>query len=992
MPNIARKFVAWVLLIGIQCGMQSGAATAASAPKHVDEVNTGNHWAFRKPVEPAVPAVKNAAWVKSPIDAFIFARLEEKGLKPAPPADKRTLIRRAYFDLIGLPPEPEEVDAFIADRSTDAFAKVVEKLLASPHYGERWGRYWLDVARYSDTKGYVFQEERRFPYAFTFRDYVIRSFNEDKPYDRFLMEQIAADLLPLGEDKRPLAAMGFVTLGRRFINVKPDIMDDRMDVVCRGTMGLTVGCARCHNHKFDPIPTADYYSLYSIFNNSPESKDPPLIGTQEKTPETEAYQRGLALLQGNLDAFLAKKNAELVLPLRTEKKIAEYLVATQAGAIDQKAFLSGLGPSPYVVSRWRKYLAVHEKQDTVFAAWRAYVSIAKADFAGKSPNVTEKLGKADAKQVNRAVVKLFVGNPPASLREVAERYAKLLADFDKPQARGDADEESVRQVLYCEDSPVQVPNEDLQKLFKRDSSDALTKLKSKIDQFTATNPNAPPRAMVLEEAKNIEGQYVFLRGSPGNHGPEVKPHFLTCIAGPNPAVFTHGSGRLELAQAIASRNNPLTARVMVNRVWLHHFGLGIVRTPSDFGTRGDPPTHPELLDYLAVHFMNEKWSIKQLHRQIMLSATYQMSSDITPDAAQQDPQNQLLSHFNRQRLDFEGTRDALIAVGGKMDAAVYGRSVDITIEPFSTRRSVYAYIDRQNLPGVFRNFDFASPDATCPRRFVTTIPQQALFMMNSPVLIEQAKNVLARPEVAAEQDPRQKIIGLYRLLFDRMPAGDEITLGIAFLGSEGQASHDLVAWQYGYGEFDEATHHLKRFTPLPHFTGTAWQGGAKLPDKLIGHCLLTAQGGHPGNDQAHAVIRRWTSPLDGVVKITGMLANHGEKGDGVRARIVSSRRGELASWNVFQNEAQTALENVQISRGDTIDFVVDCRSGPLCDSFTWAPTVRVADNTGIAGNDAPEEWNAAADFGGPEKAVKSLSPWEKYVQVLLESNEFVFVD
>ena len=298
----ATLLAGWAWTISLAADLPSTQAVSrAAAPLAKD------HWAFRKPIEPAIPDVEDKAWPRSPIDSFILAKLEESGLKPAPPADKRTLIRRAFFDLTGLPPTPEQVDAFSADKSPDAFAKVIDELLANPHYGERWGRYWLDVARYSDTKGYVFEEERRFPYAYTYRDYVIRSFNEDKPYDRFLIEQIAADKLDLGDDKRPLAAMGFLTLGRRFINVKPDIMDDRMDVVCRGMMGLTIGCARCHNHKFDPIPTSDYYSLYAIFNNSPESKDPPSIGDAPHTPETEAFEKQLAVLQDEVDRFLEAK-------------------------------------------------------------------------------------------------------------------------------------------------------------------------------------------------------------------------------------------------------------------------------------------------------------------------------------------------------------------------------------------------------------------------------------------------------------------------------------------------------------------------------------------------------------------------------------------------------------------------------------------------------------------------------------------------------------
>ncbi|HZK82972.1 MAG TPA: DUF1553 domain-containing protein, partial [Humisphaera sp.] len=832
------------------------------------------------------------------------------------------------------------------------------------------------------------------PYAYTYRDYVIRSLNEDKPYDRFLIEQIAADQLQLGEDKRPLAAMGFLTLGRRFLNQVPDIVDDRIDVVCRGTMAMTVGCARCHNHKFDPIPTKDYYSLYAIFNNSPDMKNPPMIGEPEHNASYVRFQKELAKRQGEIDRFLAEKYAALVPPMRSAERIAADLVATRLQTIDAKAFASGLGPNPYIVQRWKTYLnASAEKHDTIFSAWRAYAAIGNSDFAARAHDVTMKLAAPESRRaIHPLVLAAFVDHTPTSMQDVADRYGRLLACFDVAEPLANAGDETLRQVLRGAGAPTNVPPGDIERLFKRDSRDALTKLRKKLDAFTAESPDAPPRAMALEDSAAVVPQRVFLRGNPRTPGDEVKPHFLTCLTGGNPVPFTHGSGRLELAEAIASKENPLTARVMVNRVWLHHFGFGIVRTPSDFGTRGDPPTHPELLDYLAVRFMKSGWSIKSLHHEMMLSATYQMSSVASPEALARDPQNLLVSHFNRQRLDFEATRDALLAVSGKLDPTLFGRPVDISGDAPAPRRSIYAFIDRQNLPGIFRNFDFASPDVTCPRRFTTTVPQQALFMMNSPFFVNQAKDVLQRPEIAAESHPEGRISRLYRLLFNRAPSADEIALGSAFVASEESLGHDAVAWQYGYGEFDETTHHLKRFTPFTHYSAGQWHQAEKFPDAKIGFASLNANGGHPGDNEKSAVVRRWTSPIDGIVKITGVVAHREKRGDGIRARIVSSRAGELASWNVFQNEAQTVLENVRISKGDTIDFVVDCRSSPESDSFSWAPTVRVADAPSAAGTDGPEEWNAATNFGGPEKVGKSLSAWDKYVQVLLESNEFVFMD
>jgi len=371
------------------------------------------------------------------------------------------------------------------------------------------------------------------------------------------------------------------------------------------------------------------------------------------------------------------------------------------------------------------------------------------------------------------------------VREVAERYGELLARYDKETPLSDPQEESLRQVLRGEDSPLKITKgPEAERLLRRDFREKATALRQKIDQFKANSLEAPPRAMVLTDAKTIEPQHVFMRGNPGNVGDEVKPHFLTCISEEKPAVFSHGSGRLEFAKSIASKDNPLTARVMVNRVWLHHFGFGLVRTPSDFGTRSDPPTHPELLDYLALRFMEDGWSIKKLHRRIMLSATYQQSSDATPDAQQRDVDNLLLSHMNRQRLDFEAMRDSMIYVSGKMDFTLGGRSVDITADPSPPRRSIYAFIDRQNLPGLFRNFDFASPDATCPRRFSTTVPQQALFMLNSPFIVQQIRGVLDRPEVKQDESSASKINAIYAILFDRKPTQQELKLGQSFIDGE----------------------------------------------------------------------------------------------------------------------------------------------------------------------------------------------------------------
>jgi hypothetical protein len=608
------------------------------------------HWAFQSVRKPSLPPVKHPEWVKTPIDEFVLAGLEAKGLTPSPAADRRTLIRRVTQDLHGLPPTPEDVAAFEADRAPDAYARLLDRLLASPRYGERWGRHWLDVARYADSKGYLFEEERRYPFAYTYRDYVIRAFNEDLPYDKFVLQQLAADQLALGDDKRPLAALGYLTLGRRFLNNVHDIIDDRIDVTMRGLQAMTVGCARCHDHKFDPIPQKDYYSLYGVFASSVEPKDLPLIGRPEPTVELVAFEKELSKREAAVEKFRNKHKDEI--------------------------------------------------------------------------------------------------------------------------AKGN-----------------------------RKFRDGLRTLQKQVEQWQATSPIAPPRAMVLIDKPQPETPHVFLRGNPRNPGPEVPRQFLEVVSGPQRRPFRRGSGRLELARAIADRENPLTARVLVNRIWLHHFGAGLVRTPSDFGLRGEPPTHPELLDWLAATFMDEGWSIKKLHRLILLSNTYQRMCSDDPRLLQVDPDNRLLARMNRKRLDFEAMRDSLLFVAGRLDTKLGGRAVELTTTPFSSRRTVYGFIDRQNLPGLFRTFDFASPDTSTPQRYATTVPQQALFLMNSPFVIEQARHLLQRSDVAEQTKHEAKIKRMYQLAYGRAADANEIAVGLRFL-AEARKSDDvkratspLSAWE-----------------------------------------------------------------------------------------------------------------------------------------------------------------------------------------------------
>jgi hypothetical protein len=790
-PPAVEALAAWVRLGAPWPQAQTAAAGPADAWQR--------HWAFQPIEDLPLPSVKATSWAHTSVDCFVLAQLEGKGLAPSPEADRRTLIRRLSFDLLGLPPTPKEVDAFVNDASSDANECLVDRLLASPHYGERWGRYWLDVARYADTKGYVFFQESEFPWAYTYRDYVIRSFNEDLPYDRFIREQLAADQLPLGSDKRPLTALGFLTLGGRFMNNEQDILDDRIDVVSRGLLGLTVGCARCHDHKFDPIPQRDYYSLYGVFASCVEPTVPPLF---QEPPTTEAYARFAKELEGReqkLTEFVQAKHTELVTAAKT--RAAEYLLAAHAlrdqpSTQDFMLIADGGDLNPRMLQRWVVYLQRMRKvHHPVWVPWHAFADLAEKDFAARA---SERCARF-APPVNPVVAKSFADKPPRTLAEAAQRYSDLLNAADQlgqgAAPLPDAAEEELRQVFHGPDAPPNVamnPVGDLDLLPDRPSQAKLHELRKAVETWRSTGPGAPPRAMVLEDAPTPYQPRVFLRGNPNNPGPVVPRQFLGVLAGDRRQPFRHGSGRLDLAEAIAARDNPLTARAIVNRVWQHHFGRGLVTTPSDFGLRSDPPSHPELLDHLATFLMHNGWSLKQLHRLILLSAVYRQRSDDRAECRRVDPENVLLWKMNRQRLDFEATRDALLAVAGALDGTVGGPPVRNITDPSARRRTVYGFLDRLNVPGLLRTFDFPSPDATSPQRASTTVPQQALFLMNNPFVLECARRLVRRPDVAAEPDVPRRVEHLYRLVYGRPPSPEETALACDFVGA---APGTPVAWE-----------------------------------------------------------------------------------------------------------------------------------------------------------------------------------------------------
>ncbi len=812
--------VKWVEM-GLPWPASDGAPVVLSLDEQMQQVRS-THWSLQPIQRPAAPTVKNRDWPRDPLDEYILAKLEESGLAPSPEADRRTLIRRLAFDLTGLPPTPEQVETFLADESPDAYEQLVDRLLASPGYGERWGRHWLDVARYADTRGYAFARERRYPYSYTYRDYVIESLNADLPYNQFVREQLAGDLLPPEEGNRPLAALGFLTVGRKFNNRHADL-DDQIDVVGRGLLGLTVACARCHDHKYDPIPTEDYYSLYGVFASSNEPEDLPLLGDPAQAAGYDAFMAELKKHQQKVEDYQNELFAQWQESARAHT--ADYLARVVAGPsesiLDKLPFLK-LGRDdlkPRLVERWRGFLKSRSAEDDpLFGAWNTLLQLPDEKFAELASESIAKLAAApeglEPGQINPLVKAAIQAEPLLAKTDVARVYGALFTEAHQQWKQAGGDEAAKEkltpparqlvEVLLGENSPTAIPRDAFREFANRAERDRLRNLEREVQTFQANSPNAPPRAMVVAESKNPHNPRVFIRGQEGRPGDPVPRQFLAVLEGEQRKPFAQGSGRFELAQKIASDENPLTARVVVNRLWMHHFGEPIVSTPSDFGVRTEKPLQADVLDYLAATLRDSGWSLKSLHRTIVCSSTYRQASSVanlaaTDPAAKSpesvDPENRLLWRMNRKRLEFEPMRDALLMVAGGLDRAMGGRPVNMIDAPFTRRRSVYGFIDRQDLPNLLRVFDFASPDQSASDRPLTTVPQQALFLMNSPFVVEQAKGVLARPEVASAASETEKIAALYRVLFTRGPSDAERQVGLDFLQAATTAEAKLSPWE-----------------------------------------------------------------------------------------------------------------------------------------------------------------------------------------------------
>ena len=856
-----------------------------SAPKNTAKTKAP-FWSFVAPKTPQLPSVKAKWWAQNPLDTFILAKLEEKGLKPAPPADRRTLIRRATFDLTGLPPTPQQVDAFLADKQPNAFERVVDRLLASPAYGERWGRYWLDVARYADSNG--LDENLVYPYAWRYRDWVIQSLNEDKPIIRFFQEQIAGDLLPDGGDSG-IIATGYLSLGAKMlaeddpVKQELDVIDEQVDTFSKTFLALTVGCARCHDHKFDPISAKDYYSMAGIFKSTKTMVSYKNMAEWIERPlgAKEEQQKFIAIdaeIKTKTEAVNKKREAAgeaLLKTIRPQKaeyeKAARKLLEIEASAVELKAVvgsMNGSAPADAMVLEAEDYVSGNVNKDKEGFGKGIGVLVNRGEF----PNRTEykitvptagpyqldlRYASGDPRPIrvyangslvlSNAAGKVSGGFNPEHQKWFAEGIFILRAGENTIRFERESYFPHIDKLLLVA-RPGQQPTENLDaiareanlipeivrdvadrikkkidvtielpekadRLFPAETAAEIKKLDSEIDQLMKSRPDLP-KAMSVFEGKPTDLK-VHIRGSYLTLGENCPRRFPAVVSQPGQSPIPAGSsGRLELAKWLTDSKNPLTARVFVNRVWRWRFGRGLVGSVDNFGALGDLPSHPELLDWLATTFVkDDQWSLKKFHKRLMLTNTYLMSGQYDKTAAKLDPDNRLIWRFARKRLEAEAIRDSILFVTGTLDQKLGGTLMNLPPRAYVTsttnadpvkydslRRAVYLPIIRSALYDVYTAFDFGDPTVMNGDRASTTITPQALFMLNSPVVLSATKTKAEALLKQSSWDDSQRVRQLYLTCYGRPATNEEVTRSLDFLAKfqsvyAKSANPRLSAWQ-----------------------------------------------------------------------------------------------------------------------------------------------------------------------------------------------------
>ena len=822
--SVVADFLKW-----IQMGApdpREGGEVAKSAD--IDLEKGRQFWSFQPIRDPQVPSVKDATWARTEIDRFIRHRQEVKGIRPVADASRRVLIRRAYFSLIGLPPSPEEIDRFLADKSPKAYEELIDRLLERPQFGERWGRHWLDVVRFAESSGGG--RTRIFDNAWRFRDYVIKSFNHDKPFDQFIAEHIAGDLLPqdsVEQARDQLTATGFLVLAPTNYELQDkelldmEVIDEQLDTLGKAFLGMTIGCARCHDHKFDPIPTNDYYAMAGILKSTRTLIHANVSNfVQTPLPVDKAQQQLLAEYKRKTDPLKVR-----IGEIKNQLNAANGKAQTRVAKIDS---LPGL-----VIDDWQAELkGTWSRSSSV----KQYVGDGyRYAGAGKSSaRFTTKKLKPGRYEVRLA----YSANPNRSSKvtitiEHAQGTATKVVNHRRQPSVGRLFESlgtyeisangPAAVTILCRgadgvviaDAVQFLPSTDAAKSSetvtnkKKDTSKSkqvelqaeLKRLEADLKALSKQAPPSPPIVMSVEEIDKPVDCHVCVRGSVHNRGAQIARGFMRVIDFAGDKIPADRSGRLQLARWIGSSQNPLTARVIVNRIWHHLFGAGLVRTVDNFGRTGEMPSHPELLDYLASRFIEDGWSIKSTIKRIMLSRTYQLSSTSSFNAQPQapartaqstpkrgDPENRLLWRMNRRRLDAEAIRDAILMVSGQLDLTPGGSTIQTDAKSEfgykirSNRRSVYVPVFRNTLHELFDVFDFADPNLAIGRRNTSTLPTQALYMMNSPFSLEHSQHAAGLLLKEKGSSDGMRIQTAYEESLGRRPSPNEKDLALKFIG------------------------------------------------------------------------------------------------------------------------------------------------------------------------------------------------------------------
>lgn len=738
-------------------------------------------WAFRPVVKPTAPKVIRGEWIKSDLDRFVLAKLEQDKLKPNGAANKRDLIRRVYFTIIGLPPSSAEVEAFLKDDSPDAFAGVVDRLLASPQYGERWARHWLDVARYSDDslEGDV---ENPYPNAFEYRDWVVRAFNQDMPYDTFVKAQIAGDLMKGAKEN--------LAVGTGFYGIGPELTDDRVDATTRGFLALTGACAQCHDHKFDPIPTKDYYAMQGVFSSTKRTEH--ALAPAEVVAAFKAQDKKVKELEDRIQQFLHAQATQLAEILASQSPA--YIVAARTVLGQERRDVAEVAAESKLdqetLLRWVRYLKAVPVDNRYLEGWQK-PSFNLEKFRDEALKVLAERKKVDEENLIRKATAKERGTKAEVVALSPESFF-LWRDLFFSDFYGNLFKQEEDGILYYGPNRGYVSNDGTIERFLDGPWKAhLASMRAELKELKAGIPPQYPYAHVIADTDKPKNVRIQIGGQKENLGEEAPRAFLSILSDGPPKPFQKGSGRLELAEAIASARNPLTARVMVNRIWQHVFGNGLVGTVSNFGRMGETPSHPELLDWLAARFVENGWSIKKLQREILLSATYQLSADYSATNFAVDPSNRLLWRANRQRLDVESMRDTLLTISGELDGRLAGAPQPLS-ELSNVRRTLYGYVSRRKLDPTLALFDFPNPNASAEQRLTTATPLQQLFFMNSAFIEERAAALASRADVAGGGDAAAKVQRLYRMVLGRPAQSAELADCLNFVDTPSKSWAELA--------------------------------------------------------------------------------------------------------------------------------------------------------------------------------------------------------